>query len=460
MKGGFKMALKDNSSPSDYVDNKLEQDEVKANKKEERIHSEYEASFDGAEKLEHQLMKIKSKLDISLKKIDIDNIVTSNFKKVARVDTLIGLKGIVGEWGVVSPIHVLALEHENMYVLLDGLRRVFASLRNGQKEIYAMVWDFEDKTEGKEMANVISLMINRSQHFSPKEMWEQMQILEETNNASPGLIEFLLQMNAGDAMKLKDIMLASKLDFAEIQASLMEGALTIDGAYKKLCNERKKLDKLAMEDSMSIEENTLGIGSVDGLDDVEPDDQQKLGVEEVREMLELDTDDLGEASLEDLNMSDEVRGNVVQDVKDRKPLDKELRQGVLMRDEFKCKCCGVGGTEAYLGILAVHHIIPVYLNGPDIKDNLVSLCVNCHVMLHEYVQGKMHVDLNELDEKEEQRFKNIFKYGNVAIKATKRVGMKKEDVIKADSGSTKHPMPGQNLKANKEAFESSKKVEN
>lgn len=436
------MALKDNSSPSDYIEKTLEHDDKKKETKSNYIDSEYENSFDGKEKLEHQLVKIKSKIDIKLVEIDIDNIVTSQFKKISRSDTLIGLGGIVEEWGVVTPIHVLALEHDSMYMLLDGLRRIFASLRCGRKQILAVVWDFEDKAEGKEMSNVISLMVNRSQHFTPKEMWEQMKVLEDINDASPGLIEFLLQMNAGESMKLKDIML-SGMDFAEIQGALLNGELTIEGAYKKLCNERKKIDKLAMEDKMSIEDTGSELG-----------EERRLGVEEVKEILEIDHDD--DASLEELDMTDDVRGDIVQDTKDRHPVDKAIRQGTLMRDEFKCRCCGLGGNESYLDILVYHHLIPVYLSGPDTVENGLTLCVNCHLMLHTYIQGKLHVNFDELDEKETARFKNIFKYGNVAIKATKRVGMKRDELLKVDSGSSKHPMPGTNLSTNKEAFEASK----
>ena len=140
---------------------------------EENLKDEYNETFDGEDKLNHSLMHIKSKITVRPAVLDIDSIIVSNFKKVGRENTVIGLAGVVGEWGVVSPIHVIALEDDDCYLLADGLRRVFAAIRNGLKTIPAMIWDFSDKQEGKDCANIISLMVNRSQRFTPKEMWSK-----------------------------------------------------------------------------------------------------------------------------------------------------------------------------------------------------------------------------------------------------------------------------------------------
>ena len=61
-------------------------------------------------------------------------------------------------------------------------------------------------------------------------------------------------MESGDSMKLKRYNVID-MDYAEIQASLMDGELTIDAAYKKLCNLRKKENKLAKDDMIVIEES-------------------------------------------------------------------------------------------------------------------------------------------------------------------------------------------------------------
>lgn len=389
-------------------------------------------------------LKIKSKIDLSFHTIKIEDIVTSEFKKISRQDTIIGLTGVVGEWGVVNPIHVLKLEDDDLFMMLDGLRRVFGALRSGKSEIWAIVWDFSDPEEGKEMANVLSLMINRSQKFKTKELWEQMQILEEANAASPGFIEYLLQLNSGDAMKLKDVML-SDIEYSDIREDLMQGMTTIDGAYRKLCNERKKENRLAKEDHLVIE-STGGSGE----DDIS--DEQQLSVDEVKDLLDLTSTDVGESTLDDLDRSAEARGGEqVQDPKDRQPLDANLKKAVMVRDNFKCRCCGIGG-EQWLSILVCHHVIEVVQGGPDTVDNLVTLCINCHITLHNYAWGKIYVKLDELDEKEKQTFKSIFKFGNIIIEADKRIGRSKEQAMKEGRASVRSPFPGEGLKDNKEAF--------
>lgn len=396
-------------------------------------------------------IRIKSKLRLREEEIDLDSLVTSKFKQVSREDTLIGLTGVVGEWGVVTPIHVLQLEDEDMFMILDGLRRTAAALRNGHKTIKAVIWDFDDKEEGKDMANVISLMINRSQRYRNKELWAQMKLLEEVNDATPGLIEFLLQMHAGDAMKLKDIML-SDMDYDEIKQAFLEDEMNIDAAYKKLCNARKKENRLAKEDDMVIE---AGVAPAPASEDGEGGDDgqvnQHLGTEEVKSLLGMTDEDIEDLSLEEMDRTSEVRGDVVQKVGERHPVDSEIKQAVMIRDEFKCRCCGLGG-ERWLGVLVYHHIVPVFLGGPDTVDNGLTICSNCHLTLHLYSFGKVPVDLDALDDEEKQTFKNIFKYGNIIIEGMKRVGISKDAAYKADAGSRRHLMPGEGLTENKEAF--------
>lgn len=406
-----------------------------------------EQIFTGSEEL-NSALRIKSKIELTESTIQIDDIVTSDFKKISRNKSLIGLTGVVGEWGVVSPVHVLQLEDKDDYLLLDGLRRVFGALRSGKSEIPAVVWDFSDKVEGKQLANLISLMINRSQRYTAGEMWEQMKVLEDVNDATPGLIEYLLQMHPGEAMKLKDVMLSDP-EYWEIRDQLVDGLLTIEAAYKKLSNERRKENRLAKEDSLVIE----GIGS----DPEEISDEQHLSVDAVMDLLDLTDENVDDQSLDDLNRSDEARGgDYVQDPKDRHPLDPKLKQAVLIRDDFKCRCCGLGG-EQRLATLAVHHVIEVSQGGPDSMENLVTVCVNCHICIHTYAWGKIYVKFEELDDNEKKIFKNIFKFGNIIIEADKRIGRTKEQAMKEGKGSVRHLFPGEGLAANKEAFKTAQK---
>lgn len=440
----------------------LEEQDKKKKKKDKAIKKEYDDTFNGEEKVIHQLAGIKSKISVKYNdSLDIEDIITSNFKKISREDSLTGLTGVVGEWGVVTPIHVLALEDEDSYQILDGLRRVFAALRNGNKTIPAMIWDFTDKDEGKEVANILTLMINRNQKFTPKEMWEQMKLLETVNEASPGLIEYLLQMESGEAMKLKDVMLADD-DYIDAREGLLSGKFTIEAAYKKLCALRKKEDKLAKEDGLSVDTEGLKHNTVDGVptkssdvsgEDSETEPHEKLGVEEVKNLLDLTDDDISDKALEDLNKTNEIRkDDMHQKPGERTYVDPNVKKATMIRDDFKCQCCGIGGI-AWTSILVYHHVVPVFAGGPDTVDNGLTLCVNCHLTLHNYAAGDLQVDITELDDKDKETFKKIFKYGNVAIEASKKLGMKRKEFKDADKASRKHPMPNANLKSNKEAFE-------
>lgn len=419
------------------------------------ISNEYDSSFDGDEQTDNFISNIKSKVNIEMREILIEDIIVSNYKKVSREGTLIGLNTSVKKFGVVTPIHVLALEDEDCYMLLDGLRRVFSALRNGKEKINAMVWDFEDKEEAKEKANIISGEINKSEKYNAKEQWEQMKLLESVNGASPGLVESLLQMNSGDAMKLKDIMLAGD-EYSELRDKLLMGDLTIDAAYKKLANARKKENKLAKEDTMVIEEKN-GVTNINsGYVDESIDSEPKLSVSEVKDLLELsDSTDVDEdVNLEDLDKTSEIRGNVVQDTKDRKPVDQAVKQNTLIRDNFQCRCCGLGGDGkgSFINVLVYHHIIPVYCGGPDTVDNGLTLCANCHLTLHDYLFGKIQIKVDELDERTKKIYKNIFKYGNIALEAQKKAGLGRKEAGKLDAPSRKHIMPGTLIKDNEKAF--------
>ena len=224
-------------------------DEEFETQENEELQSEYDDAFDGEEKLQNKLVSIKSEVKLKEEDIEIENIVTSEFKKVSRGKTISGLSNLIADWGVVTPIHVLKLEAEDMYLLLDGLRRVYAALKRGEKKIRAIIWEFSDIDEGKDMATIISLMINRTQKFSNKEQWGIMKELLE-QHTSPGLIEFLLQIPAGDAMRLQDVMTAEVEGFQEFRDKFLADDITLDAAYKKLQKCRKDIDQIAQEQTV------------------------------------------------------------------------------------------------------------------------------------------------------------------------------------------------------------------
>lgn len=405
---------------------------------DKNVVEEYDSVFDGEDKLNHKLVSIKSEITVADEIIDIENIVTSEFKKVSRVSTVTGLSSLISSWGVVSPIHVMRLEDEDRYLLLDGLRRVFAAARKGDTKIAAIVWSFSDVDEGKEIAPIISLMINRTQQYSNSETWGIMKRLQDSN-VTNGLMEFLLQLNAGDAMKIQDIMTADD-EYEEIRQGFLNSELTVESAYKKLCSQRKKENRLERDD------RTVFSKDEDGMDkDMSSSNEHRLlDVEEVKTLLDLNDIDDDNLSVEDLDRSKEVRAEFVQDKDNRKPVDPAIKQAVFIRDDFKCQCCGLGG-KSNMAVLVFHHIVGVACGGPDTEENGLTLCQNCHMLLHLYVFGKVSVDLKALSDEEQYKFKKIFKYGNIQIDAWKRVGMSKQDAYKADAHSRRHLYPGEGL---------------
>lgn len=62
-------------------------------------------------------------------------------------------------------------------------------------------------------------------------------------------------------------------------------------------------------------------------------------------------------------------------------LGRERRILILLRDDFKCTKCGVGGRNSDY-ILEVHHINPKSLGGLDDESNLTTLCIACHDTIH------------------------------------------------------------------------------
>ena len=69
----------------------------------------------------------------------------------------------------------------------------------------------------------------------------------------------------------------------------------------------------------------------------------------------------------------------------RKFTNLELKPLVRARDGYKCAFCKRDVRKVKcgdnLGGKSVHHIIPKELGGPDIPDNCITLCANCHELL-------------------------------------------------------------------------------
>lgn len=410
-----------------------------------------------------QLLKITSdSFKREEKTIPIKGIAITQPLKLGRKGTMHGLTATIRDLGVVTPIHVMTVDEDSkdedyQYILLDGVRRLYGALKNGHKEIDAVVWDFEDKDNAMDFALVLSLVLNRTQKHSWAEVWQLYKILEMQDSFTPSALEYLLQLESGDAMKLKDVMLC---DYDEVRLALTSGEKGLDACYKLLQKLRKEEDALLRDDITGVGELTESAEEVVG------DTQaNQLSDEDVRELLEM-TDNLDDLNIgsDDFDSLTKADASFVdqQKVGERHPLDPELRNAVLQRDNFTCHCCGRRLVGALLGTIAVHHKLPVHVGGKDVLENLITLCTTDHISLHvmERNGGSILMDedtFNALPENEQTALKRALKLARVAIEADKRRGMSKEDVKQATVDAIRHPMPGAGLKENQQAYAVSQK---
>ena len=437
---------------------------------EERQHDdalmrEYEASFTGEEKAAQALKLTSDAFTRSYQRIKLSEILIPESLKAGRASTMTGLTAITKDLGVLVPIHVKVLPEESQdedgkYVLLDGLRRMFGALKNQQEYIDAIVWEFKNDEVGSDYSLFISMLLNRTQKRSWGEIWDLFQILELQSTITPGTLEYLLDLKPGEAMRLRDVMLCN---YDDVKEALLTDQKTLDAAYKMLAKKRKEENMLDLDDSRGIDSTVEGAES---LASGNAGSKAQLSDEDVRELLDMSNNlDISDDAVKDLSFGDIATSDYAeqQQVGDRHPLPKELREAVLARDKFTCACCGMKMTGARLGLIAVHHKIPVHCSGKDLMENLITLCVNCHIALHtmERMKGSILMseeDWNELYVHDEEG--NIVKVDGkpqmspeqlsllkaqrlamVAIDADARNGKTRQDVYDATSDAMKHPMP-------------------
>lgn len=398
--------------------------------------------------------------------IDFESLLIPDPIKKNRGDSYLGLSRSISELGIVTPIHVMISEgfadyvEENgsddgfegfKYILLDGFRRVWAGYKNGLRRSNAMVWDFKDKEKGTDLAIPLSMVLNKNARHTWGEIWYMYQVLESQSAMSPGSLEYLLQLEPGDAMKLKDIMQSG---YDEVVSDLLQDKKTLSQAYNMLQKLRREEDVLMKEDNQGIAKMEQAEGIIErGGDSV-------LSNDEVNELLEMGSSFDGELSDADF---DELMGNNVEDerqtVGERHPLDPALRAAVLQRDGYCCQISGVGkGLPANiaLAILNVHHKVPVHCGGTDTMDNLITVSLDAHTLIHviERNMGKLGMSkesFDSLDEKSQTFIKGVMKIARIAVEANRRMGKTREQV-KSESSVPRFQMPGVVQKENMEAI--------
>lgn len=431
----------------------------------EAVVAEYDNTFTDEERVANLMKLTSDAYTREFKRIKVSQIGFTDPVKKGRAETMKGMTSIIKDMGVLDPIDVMTVPEESededyKYVLISGLRRVYGALINKMEEIDAIVWDFKDKDQGSDLALYLGLLLNRTQKRNWGETWHLYQVLELQSTISPATLEYLLQLESGDAMKLKDVMLCN---YDEVKGALLSGEKNLEACYKMLAKLRKEEDKLAIEDAMGVDDTVEGAEEIKSED---ADDRGQLSEQDVLELMEMadgvDLENLEDEDFGELNQS--AFEDERQKVGERHPVDSAIRQGTFQRDSFRCRCCGTGGV-AFLGTLVYHHLVPVAASGVDSVDNGLTLCDSCHQILHcsQKSGGRIPMtkeQFEEYDEATQKRIKLIIKYAKVAVEACKRCNLSKEKMIEDANRSGRHRMPGETLKETQRGFaESNGKVE-
>ncbi len=431
---------------------------------------EYENTFDNEEKISHAMKLTSENFTIDTGVVYFDSLLIPDPIKNARKDTYTGLSTSVAEIGIVTPIHVMITEGyaewvaENpgydvedydgpKYILIDGFRRIWAGYKSGLTRCNAVIWDFEDKDKGSDLLVILARILNKSQKQSWLETWNLYNILMAQSPLTENTLDYLLHLDSGDSSKLRSIM-ENADRFPEPKEDLLANKKTLQQAFNMLEKMRKELDKLAEEDNQGISEMEQADGVVEKAGD------QVLSDEEVKEVLEMGDSFNGELSEDDF---DELMGNNLPDdgqkVGERHPLDPALKAAVLARDGYCCQVTGRGkGLPApiALAILNVHHKIPVHAGGKDTMDNLITISLDVHTLVHiiERNGGKLGMSKEQFDalsDEEKDFITGTMKIARIAVEANKRLGRTKEQIRKDTSDAIKFKMPGVVQRENMEA---------
>ena len=372
-----------------------------------------------------------------LKYLDIQDIVVPD--RIRHNNNIDALKISVRSTGLIAPITVAPTATEGVYALINGLQRLMACAKTGIRRIPCVINKNAKTTELK----VLEALYNHSKPYSIKDILDFIEYLEKDRGVNkPATIEYLMQMDPGDYTKLKDIMNDNDED---IVTPLLNGQTTIAQAFKKLESRRKKESRDEKESKKASEVyRDTGASGTDGIEGAGElgEDDVVLSEEELKD-LGFSPDDL-ESDLEDESLEDMIEQSSKmegfepnkQSSKNREFIDPALKKATLQRDGGACRCCGISGPEA-ISILDFHHIIPVFLGGVDSVDNGITLCLNCHHLVHEHAIGKLHIaNIEEMNDTDKEKFKRIIKLGNSIREGMSRRGMKLEEMRK------EHPIHG------------------
>ena len=412
------------------------------------------------------------------------------FVKESRNETHQGLTQSIQEMGQLTPIVVMQStsyamylsEHDGdpegfegkKYILIDGLRRLYSMVKLRFDYAEVCVFEFEDPDKGSEVAPLLRCLLNKHENMSYTELWGYLRILDEAYTLAPNIEEYLLGLESGDVMKLKDVM-SSQDRYPDIVDALLSKKKTLDQAFSALNKARKEEDRLSIEDESGVGqiEDTAGI----------VDDSVRSGLSEsdVKDILEMnansdpsatgiDSNDFRDAEGVDAGkIADDFK---TQDVNNREILDPAIKQQVFARDKMHCVICGIGGG-GFVGSLCIHHIVEVKFGGSDRfdqdirseKNNLITLCSNCHVNLHYIAWNGNRLPLteseyNEYTDEQKLTLRKQKHYANIVYECEQRYN-RQHGIKQGDRQGRKpsHQMPGTNKKELEAALEQVRREE-
>ena len=374
----------------------------------------------------------------SFEYININNIIVWKPRIRNNTDVSALLTSIKND-GLLQPLTVAPAATEGRYVLIKGARRLMACAQLGMKNIPCVV----NKQISNSDIHIIEPLYSHTKPYSVSEMLGYIDyIKKERNITAPSIIEYLLNLNSGDYLKLMDVMDDND---DEIVGALLTGQLDIGGAFKKLEQKRKKAGREQMANSRT--QRVYGDAAAYGADNLADSGETNTDGEELTEEEKqslIDTinglEDMSDVDGEQLRAEgDAIQGYQAhkQDPNNRERIDPKLRKAVLARDNNTCRICEQISGQEYVETLDVHHVQPVFLSGADDINNLLCACVVCHKLIHLYARNELHVrPFSEMNESEATKFKRIIKLGNVIRQGMVNKGMKKEQLKKLDNADT------------------------
>ena len=384
-----------------------------------------------------------------IKVISYKNIAIA--KRIRSGKSVEDLVQSIKSTGLLNPIMVAPLATKDMYVLIDGYRRILACAKAGLTDIPAIV---NNKIKTTEIP-IVEAMYNHKKAYTMQDTIDYIEYLEkEKGITNPSLIEFLMDFDNGDYSKLKDILAD---DDEDIVSKLVAGQMTIAQAFKALEKRRSKESKEEkdIKKAAKVYGDVEESGASEIADTGETGDEESALTDEQLDELSINPTELDEGldeqSLDSMiQESNDTPGFEAhqQKVGEREYIDPAIKKAVLARDNFTCACCKRGG-ESYVDSLDYHHMLPVFLGGKDTPENGVTLCVLCHRLVHLFSTGDLHLPKEKTEEEigemtdeeriiyedEQRKFKRVVKLGDVIRKGIAQQGMNREQFKKDHSNA-------------------------